>query len=58
VVVVEGLADPNRGCEIGWFQSGMLGYRNAGTRKLNLWLQLCLLADGNGLLDVYYLYDR
>jgi hypothetical protein len=50
VVVVEGLAGPNRGCEIGWLQSGMLGYRNAGTRKLNLRLQLCLLADSNGFI--------
>jgi hypothetical protein len=55
VVVVEGLAGPNRGSEIGWFQSGMLGNRNAGTRKLSLRL-LCLLAVL--LLDLYYLYDR
>jgi hypothetical protein len=55
VVVVEGLAGPNRGSEFRWFQSRMLGNQNAGTRKLNLRL-LCLLAVL--LLDLYYLYDR
>jgi hypothetical protein len=55
VVVVEELAGPNRGYEIRWFQSGMLGYRNAGTRKLNLRLQLGLLADGNGFIRRVFL---
>jgi hypothetical protein len=49
VVVVEGLAGLiNKGREIGRLQSGMVWYRNAGTRMLNLRF-LCLLAV---LLDV------